>query len=207
MHRRGCLGILALSLLVACSDKDPSAPRQADAAPDAVADAGGVLDAASANGDSSGGGLGPAGCGGTCPIVKNGVVECVANECRARCPNGAKLCLGMCVFDDDACSEYLTCPSANPVWCAGICLKDESESCCRLDRCGAFACRDNRCLLSCATNADCAAGHTCTQGQCGPCGHKGEPCCWDSNSQRYDCSEPMVSCRLSAMKCEPLNPL
>jgi hypothetical protein len=207
MHQRSCLGILALSLLVACSEKASSEPRQADAVSDAPSDAGGVLEAADANGDSGREASEPAGCGATCPAVRNGVAECIANQCRARCPSGAKLCLGICVFDDDPCSEYLTCPTTNSVWCAGTCVKDESESCCKLQRCGAFACKDNRCLLSCGTDADCAHGHTCAQGQCGPCGHKGEPCCWDSISQRYDCSEPMVGCRLSTLKCEPLNPL
>jgi hypothetical protein len=199
--RRGQLGIFVVSLLLACSEKTGSDSRDAGAEGDvaAGADLAGVdperADAAADGASVSCGGM-------QCPTVRNGVAECVANACRARCPGGTKLCLGSCIFEEEPCSEYLTCPTANPLWCAGQCVKDEPDSCCELQRCGAFACKNNGCLLTCASDADCASGHTCAQGLCGPCGHKGEPCCWDSAEQRYDCAEPMVGCRLGSLKCE-----
>jgi hypothetical protein len=193
--------LVALMLLLGCSDKSSPALDRADSGAAFPADAAGE---GAPEGDVGAPGVGAEGCVPGCPLVRNGASDCVEGQCRVRCPGGTKQCLGSCVFIEDPCSEYLTCPAQNPVWCAGVCVGSAADSCCSLQRCGAFACRENRCLTACSGDGDCAAGHSCMQGQCGPCGHRGEPCCWDAGQQRYDCSESMVACRLTAMKCEPL---
>jgi hypothetical protein len=201
MKRYSRSSLVALFFLLGCSNKNSAALDRADsgaAAPeDAAAESAAGWDVGAAA--EAGGGCDPG-----CPLVRNGASDCVEGRCRVRCASGTKQCLGSCVFNEDPCSEYLTCPPQNPVWCAGVCVGSAADSCCSLQRCGAFACRENRCLTACSGDGDCAVGHSCMQGQCGPCGHRGEPCCWDAGQQRYDCSESMVTCRLTAMKCEPL---
>jgi hypothetical protein len=140
-----------------------------------------------------------------CPVPSGGIATCDGNQCEVECQSVFRFCLGQCIGPEDNCSETCGFTRTAPLTCGKICLPDTPNSCCsHAELCGAYGCRDNQCIHVCKANADCASGQTCdvTTGKCGPCGGKGQFCCWDQADERYTCDGFEVYCM--GMRCVPV---
>jgi hypothetical protein len=131
-----------------------------------------------------------------CPTVRKGMAVCDGVRCGIRCPPKTKTCRDECILETSVCEETCGMVPALPVTCGRRCVADTPDSCCSLDACGAYGCKNNRCLTTCQSHADCADSFTCdtATGQCGPCGQLGQPCCWDTTRNDYVCAPDDVFC-------------
>jgi hypothetical protein len=140
-----------------------------------------------------------------CPQVRRGTASCDGAACQYRCPDGFALCRDRCIPREENCSESCGFLGSAPLSCGQTCVADAPNSCCsHPERCGAFGCRENRCLTRCQGDSDCAAGQVCdpTTAQCGPCGGLGQVCCWDVGYGAFECTAEDTYC--TNMKCAKL---
>jgi hypothetical protein len=142
-----------------------------------------------------------------CPAIRRGSSTCDGKRCGARCPDGFVICRDRCIPSGESCSESCGANPSAPLTCGQTCVANGPNSCCsQPERCGAFGCRENRCLTACQGDQDCAPGQSCNRGtgQCGPCGALGEFCCWDAAYAAYECAAEGTYCL--NMKCVKVPP-
>jgi hypothetical protein len=119
---------------------------------------------------------------GTCK-KKNGQACSAATDCASGfCVTGPT---GICC--DRACT--LGCESCNPAGAAGTCITVAAGT--PSSRCGALVCNgvNAECPISCARDADCAAGFWCSQGACTTQAPNGTTCASDSGCKSGHCRD------------------
>jgi hypothetical protein len=129
---------------------------------------------------------------GTCKPVPAGLVarrgECAVTDAKTCGLDG--MCDGMA-----ACEKYPAMTECDPGMCDGDGLSGR-KVCDGMGVCGPgpatscqpYTCKNNQCLKdTCATDADCAAGVTCTGGQCGTTLPNGPKCTSDARCATGHC--------------------
>src|SRR5450432_113815 len=170
---------------------------------------------------------------GTCSPVPAGAAPRVAGQCLASKDAGSCLQNGKC-DGQGGCQNQLLGTMCNTTAQSAVCSADglrlinllicDGAGSCRpgpdLD-CAPYACTNNQCRSTCASNPDCNPATTCVKGSCGPVPNGRGPCtlataaydcqsgfCADGVCCNVACSGQCVSCNQpgSLGRCQAVGP-